>query len=68
MSRQAHWLADYPHELVTFPKGSHDDQADSTAQALAWSKQSPSTAGIIEYCRVLAGKGPCRAPSCICGR
>ncbi|MGH7071957.1 MAG: phage terminase large subunit [Acetobacteraceae bacterium] len=35
----APWLADYLHELTTFPKGRHDDQADSTAQALDWVKQ-----------------------------
>ena len=35
-----HWLADYIHELTSFPKGKHDDQVDSTAQALAWIKQA----------------------------
>jgi hypothetical protein len=30
----------------------YDEQVDSTAQALAWSKQSPTT-GIIEYTRML---------------
>ncbi len=30
------WLADYLAELTTFPAGRHDDQVDSTAQALAW--------------------------------
>src|SRR5437879_6510076 len=34
------WLADYIHELTSFPKGKHDDQVDSTAQALAWIKQA----------------------------
>lgn len=53
LPREAHWLADYLHELVTFPKGRYDDQVDSTAQALAWFLQSQSTAGIIEYCRML---------------
>jgi predicted phage terminase large subunit-like protein len=52
LPREAHWLADYLHELVTFPRGRYDDQVDSTAQALAWSKQSQST-GIIEYTRML---------------
>lgn len=33
---QAHWLEDYLHELATFPKGRHDDQVDSTSQALDW--------------------------------
>jgi hypothetical protein len=53
LPREAHWLADYLHELVTFPRGRYDDQVDSTAQALAWLKQSQSTTGIIEYTRML---------------
>lgn len=40
---KAPWLAEYLHELTTFPKGKYDDQADSTAQALAWVKASQST-------------------------
>jgi predicted phage terminase large subunit-like protein len=32
--RQAVWLADYIHELTTFPGTKHDDQVDSTTQAL----------------------------------
>jgi predicted phage terminase large subunit-like protein len=35
---KAHWLQEYLHELTTFPKGKHDDQADSTSQALDWAK------------------------------
>ena len=53
LPREAHWLADYLHELVTFPRGRYDDQVDSTAQALAWFKQGQSTTGIIEYYRML---------------
>ena len=53
LPREAHWLADYLHELMTFPRGRYDDQVDSTAQALAWFKQSQSTTGIIEYYRML---------------
>lgn len=34
----AAWLAEYLHELTVFPKGKHDDQADSTAQFLDWFK------------------------------
>src|SRR5438874_10542708 len=30
----ATWLAEYVHEMTVFPKGKHDDQADSTAQFL----------------------------------
>jgi len=34
----APWLAEYLHEMTVFPNGKHDDQADSTAQFLDWSK------------------------------
>jgi len=47
----AHWLADYLHELTMFPAGRHDDQVDSTAQALAWTKIRPPGWGWSEYCR-----------------
>ncbi len=36
---EAPWLADYVSELTTFPAGRHDDQVDSTAQFLAWTKK-----------------------------
>ncbi|MGH7085585.1 MAG: phage terminase large subunit, partial [Acetobacteraceae bacterium] len=42
---EAPWLADYLHELTTFPKGRHDDQADSTAQLLDWVKQETIAPG-----------------------
>jgi predicted phage terminase large subunit-like protein len=35
----APWLAEYLHEMTVFPKGKHDDQADSTAQFLDWYKR-----------------------------
>jgi predicted phage terminase large subunit-like protein len=38
----APWLADYLAELLAFPAGRHDDQVDSTAQALAWAKKRKS--------------------------
>ena len=41
LPREAHWLADYLHELTVFPNGRYDDQVDSTSQALAWTKQRP---------------------------
>jgi predicted phage terminase large subunit-like protein len=46
---EADWLAAYLHELTTFPKGKHDDQADSTSQALDWAKQFPSRLPLDEY-------------------
>ena len=53
----APWLAQYLHELTTFPKGRHDDQVDSTAQMLDWFKRGAgptSNAGIFELYRQLA--------------
>ncbi len=35
---QADWLAEYLHEMGLFHKGQHDDQVDSTSQALDWFK------------------------------
>jgi predicted phage terminase large subunit-like protein len=32
--QEAHWLPEYLHELAVFPNGKHDDQVDSTSQAL----------------------------------
>jgi len=48
LPEEAHWLADYLAELAAFPMGRHDDQVDSTAQALAWPKL-PSTTGMIDF-------------------
>jgi predicted phage terminase large subunit-like protein len=48
---KAPWLAEYLHELATFPKGKYDDQVDSTSQALDWFKQQNS----LENGWVLAG-------------
>lgn len=39
LPRQAHWLADYVQELISFPGSKHDDQVDATTQALEWSCQ-----------------------------
>ena len=33
---KAPWLATYESELLAFPNGRHDDQVDSTSQALLW--------------------------------
>src|SRR5437870_2378352 len=50
----ATWLAEYLHEMTVFPKGKHDDQADSTAQFLDWFKKPFPSQGIYEYYRQLA--------------
>ena len=36
LPERAPWLADYIDELSAFPNGEHDDQVDSTSQALTW--------------------------------
>jgi len=36
---KAEWLGEYLHEFRLFPKGKHDDQVDSTSQALDWVRQ-----------------------------
>jgi predicted phage terminase large subunit-like protein len=48
---EAPWLADYLAELTTFPAGRHDDQVDSTAQFLAWTKIRPPGSGFLDYYR-----------------
>jgi predicted phage terminase large subunit-like protein len=54
LPEKAEWLPEYLHELTTFPKGKHDDQADSTSQALDWVRQGywgPGM-GIFNYYRI----------------
>ena len=45
----AEWLPTYLHELIGFPMGKHDDQVDSTSQALDWAKQYPSRLPLEEF-------------------
>lgn len=47
--RQAPWLDAYIHELTTFPQGRHDDQVDSTSQALQYITTEGFTPGIIQF-------------------
>jgi predicted phage terminase large subunit-like protein len=51
LPEEAHWLADYISELTQFPAACHDDQVDSTAQALSWTKIRPPGWGFFEYMR-----------------
>jgi predicted phage terminase large subunit-like protein len=48
LPQDAGWLAEYLHELTTVPGSKHDDQADSTSQALDWVKTRP-TYPVIKY-------------------
>jgi predicted phage terminase large subunit-like protein len=44
---QGRWLAAYLHELLAFPNAEHDDQVDSTSQAILWmQKRAPMKLGI----------------------
>ena len=45
----AHWLEDYRHELILFPRGKYDDQVDSTSQALDWLKDYRRLPGIVQF-------------------
>jgi predicted phage terminase large subunit-like protein len=54
---QAPWLADYLQEMTLFPRGRHDDQVDSTAQALAWARRRPPAWGMMDHYRGLSGAG-----------
>jgi predicted phage terminase large subunit-like protein len=56
LPREAPWLADYLHELITFPNAKHCDQADSTSQALAWINLAPGEPGIITFFRQEAAR------------
>jgi hypothetical protein len=51
LPHEADWLAVYLHELTTFPNGKHDDQADSTSQALDWAKMHTYRFPVFEYFR-----------------
>ena len=61
LPEKAEWLAEYTHELTTFPSCKYDDQADSTSQALDWFKQARWHSGIFEYYRQEAAKRGCRS-------
>ena len=50
---EAPWLADYVAELTAFPAGRHDDQVDSTSQALVWARRRSSADEWIDFYRRL---------------
>ena len=53
---EAHWLADFQREVVTFPKGKYDDQVDSLSQFLNWARENRSKSnGTIEGVRSFFG-------------
>jgi phage terminase large subunit-like protein len=58
LPEKAAWLAEYVHELTSFPNAKYDDQANSTSQALDWFKQykSKMVLGYIEYLKEEAAR------------
>jgi predicted phage terminase large subunit-like protein len=71
---QAEWLAEYVHEMISFPKGKFNDQCDSTSQALDWFKSGYIHNGFMKWLQLESDKkkseifgadrsqGPC--PTC----
>jgi phage terminase large subunit-like protein len=64
LPEKTEWLPEYLHELTTFPKGKHDDQTDSTSQALNWVRQGNWGPGMgifnyyrMEHEKLMAQKG-----------
>jgi predicted phage terminase large subunit-like protein len=57
LPKEAPWLSEYLREVTLFPAGRHDDQVDSTAQALAWMRSRPRAPGMIEHWRRMAEAG-----------
>ena len=51
LPQSAAWLDDYLHELCGFPGTKHDDQVDSTSQALHWIREKATFDNILEYYR-----------------
>lgn len=52
LPQSAPWLDDYLHELCGFPGTKHDDQVDSTAQALHWIQEQGNPGGVFEFYRM----------------
>jgi predicted phage terminase large subunit-like protein len=65
LPENAAWLAEFLHELATFPYGKYDDQVDSTSQALEWYKQQSMTQvlGALEFYKQEAAKIAAGKPS-----
>jgi predicted phage terminase large subunit-like protein len=53
---QADWIPEYLHEISAFPKGKHDDQVDSTSQALHWVREGRDCLGYIDWLKQKAAE------------
>jgi hypothetical protein len=54
----APWLAQYLHELTSFPNGRYDDQVDSTAQMLDWFKRGAGSPAPVRGYGNCTGSAP----------
>lgn len=54
LPKDAPWLADYLYSLSVFPAGAHDDDVDSTTQALNWMRGSNHTYGLLDFYKEVA--------------
>jgi predicted phage terminase large subunit-like protein len=52
----APWLAEYIHELTTFPGSKHDDMVDATSQVLEWLKIGQKGMGLFYFYKRLYGE------------
>lgn len=59
----APWLEEYLAELMTFPKSRHDDQVDSTSQALAWLSRPGPMASWLEMMEEYYARNPGERPA-----
>jgi predicted phage terminase large subunit-like protein len=55
LPRRASWLDQFRAELLAFPHGSHDDQADALSQLINWTRKKTPTGNALEA-QVPAGK------------
>ena len=53
---KASWLAEYVHELTSFPTAKYDDQVDSTTQALEYFGNDFPGSGLFNYYRMESEK------------
>jgi hypothetical protein len=62
---EAHWLDVHILKLTTFPKGKHDDQVDSPAQAIECFKKGTFEPGLLAYYRSLVEGSRGNAAGCV---
>ena len=65
LPKQAPWLDEYLRELTSFPNARHDDQVDSTTQAMAWLtwRYTHGEQGWLDYVRQWREEHPVLADS-----